>query len=271
MIEAQVGALQELARTRIRRGEPDTLPALVPELVDLMAGYRPPPKRLRLASRRPILETDDISSSEEAERAIRGFTLAVAEHGYSGATIHEIVRHASMSPNTFYANFPDKRAVLLAAVDSSTAQLQALAMAAYRRSPGWSTGVRAAIGSALGFLAARPAVATLLLTEVYAGGPEAIRIRADGLGELVGTLAERTQESPGVPTIAPEAIAGGIMALARRQLLRKGAESLPLLAPLATYIALAPYIGAEDACAAANGDGRPGPRRTERRDLLAWP
>jgi AcrR family transcriptional regulator len=264
MVEAQVGAMQELARTRIRRGEPDAMLALVPELVDLVAGYQPPPERLRLGNRRPTLETDNISSSEEAERVIRGFTLAAAEHGYAGVTIHEIVRHASMSPNTFYANFPDKRAVLLAAVDSSTAQLQALAMAAYRRSPGWAAGVRAAIGSALGFLAARPATANLLLAEIYAGGPEAIRVRAESLAELVGILEEGAHENPEVPPIAPEAILGGIIALARRQLLRKGAESLPSLAPVATYIALAPYIGADEACTAANGDGRPGPATGEK-------
>ena len=35
-----------------------------------------------------------------------------------------------------------------------------------------------------------------------------------------------------------------------------GAESMQEVAPLATYITLAPFIGAEQACTVANGDGR---------------
>jgi AcrR family transcriptional regulator len=256
MIQAQVGALQELARTKLRGGEAAALPKLVPDLVDLASGYRPPPTRLRLGARRPPIEADGLTSSDEAGRAIRGFTLAVAEHGYAGATIHEIARLGSMSPNTFYANFRDKREALLAAIDTSTGQMQALAMAAYRWSLGWTTGVRAAIASALAFLAARPATAKLLLAEAYAGGDEALRVRAAGLGELRGILEERLRRSPDVPAVAPDAIIGGIVALARRQLLRKGAESLPSLTPIATYIALAPYVGAEEACLVASGDTR---------------
>lgn len=47
--------------------------------------------------------------------------------------------------------------------------------------------------------------------------------------------------------------------MARRRLLDKGAASLPSLAPMATYMALAPYVGPEEACAVANGDGRSRP------------
>jgi AcrR family transcriptional regulator len=271
MAEAQVGALQELARTRIREGSAETFPDMVPELVSLVASYRPPPQRLRLGDRRPPLQADGIASSEISERAIRGFVLAVAEHGYSGATIRQISRLGQMGIDTFYATFPDKRSVLLAAIDTSTAQMQAIAMAAYRRSPGWATGVRAAIAGALGFLAARPATANLLLAEIYAGGPEALALRAEGVGALVGILEERARQNPEVPPVAPEAIVGGIIALARRRLLAKGAEGLPSLAPIATYLALAPYVGAEEACAVANGDGRPSPGDADRSEPATSP
>jgi hypothetical protein len=107
-------------------------------------------------------------------------------------------------------------------------------------------------------------MANLLLVEVYAGGPEALRIRARGALGLTRILGEGGPDGSEVPPIASEAIAGGIAALARRQLLRKGAETLPSLAPVGAYIALAPYIGAEEACAAANGNGRaPAPGRAD--------
>ena len=65
----------------------------------------------------------------------------------AAATIHQIARLGSMSPNTFYANFRDKREALLAAIDSSMAQMQAVALAAYRRNVGWAAGVSMAFGS----------------------------------------------------------------------------------------------------------------------------
>ncbi len=256
MIQAHIGAMQELARSRLRRGEADALLPLVPQLVDLVGGYRPPPQPLRLATRTNVFEIESAVAVDDAERAIHGFILAVAKHGYPGATIQEIARLGSMSPSTFYANFRDKRAVLLAAIDSSMAQLQALASAAYRRSPGWAPGVRSVIGSCLTFLASRPATANLLLIEVYAGGPEALEIRARGMRDLTRTITAGGPQDAGVPPVAPEVIIGGIVALARRQLLRQGAESLPSLVPISTYIALAPYVGLENACVAANGDGR---------------
>jgi hypothetical protein len=43
---------------------------------------------------------------------------------------------------------------------------------------------------------------------------------------------------------------------AYRRIRDSGPESLPGLAPLCTYIALSPFIGPEEACRVANGDGR---------------
>jgi DNA-binding Lrp family transcriptional regulator len=81
-------------------------------------------------------------------------------------------------------------------------------------------------------------------------------VRGRGVRGLTQVLEEKSQAKPEVPRIAPEVIAGGLVAMARRQFIRKGARSLTSLAPIATYIALAPYIGAAEACVAANGDGR---------------
>jgi hypothetical protein len=51
-------------------------------------------------------------------------------------------------------------------------------------------------------------------------------------------------------------MAGGIATLAYRAIRDGGPETLPALAPLATYITLAPYLGAQEACRLANGSGR---------------
>jgi hypothetical protein len=127
---------------------------------------------------------------------------------------------------------------------------------AFRRNEDWAQGVRAAWGAFFNFLASRPSLADLVLVEVYAAGPAAIDRRDEALRPLEILLAEGRLRAPEVPWIAREAIPGGILALAYNQLRRSGPESLPSLAPISTYLTLAPYIGAEDAAIAANGDGR---------------
>jgi hypothetical protein len=46
---------------------------------------------------------------------------------------------------------------------------------------------------------------------------------------------------------AAEAIGGAIYALIHHQVKTRGPESMPELAPLATYMTLAPFVGAEEA------------------------
>lgn len=273
MILAHAGALQEIARTRLREGRQSEMAALVPDLTKVMGAYRSPLEPLRLPTRAPSFGPESVVAHEDAERVLRAFAVVVAERGFGGATIHEVAKQGSMSPSTFYASFRDKEEALLAAIDSVGAQLVTAAMTAYHRSPDWGAGVRAAIGSALNFLASRPAMAHLLAVEIFAGGMKAIGRRAQALRPLAGLLSEGHRMAPEVPSIATEAIAGGIAELVNVRIRENGPGSLPALAPICTFIALAPFLGAERATEAANSDGRTRSIETmEReglRDLLA--
>ena len=60
---------------------------------------------------------------------------------------------------------------------------------------------------------------------------------------------------PTTPPIAVEVIAGSLSTLAYRQIRDIGPHSLPALAPICTYIALAPFVGAEEACVVVNREG----------------
>jgi hypothetical protein len=95
-----------------------------------------------------------------------------------------------------------------------------------------------------------------VVIEAYAAGPAAVELREETLRPLEVVLAEGRAQAPQVSSLHLEAIVGGIYGLAYRQIRRSGAESLPNLAPVCTYFTLAPLIGPEEACAAANGDGR---------------
>lgn len=255
MVTAHVGAMREIARARLVRGAEAELPQLMSELWDLILEYRPPPRRLRHPRPR-IPRPKEVDPRDHAERALAAFAAAVAEQGYAKTTVDQIVKRASMSATTFYDHFEGKRDALMAALDSCGAQMVAAAMPAFRRAPDWANGIRAALGAMFKYLASQPAFARLVAMEVYAAGPEAVERRAEAVRPLEELIGEGHSLSPDTPPIAVEAITGGIYTLAYRRIRDAGPQALPALAPICTYIAVAPFTGPEQACVAANGDGR---------------
>ncbi|MDX6634898.1 MAG: hypothetical protein QOF06_1101 [Solirubrobacterales bacterium] len=257
MISALVGSAIEIVRTRLRRGTEVELVDLAGPLMDFLLAYRPPPKPLRLATRPPSAAPETLAGHDHEERALRAFAVVVAERGYANATIDQVVKRASMSPTTFYANFDGKRDALMAAIDSAGAQVAAAVQPAFRRIPDWPTAVRAAFGAFFNFMASRPAMAHLIFVDVYAAGPEALARRDEALRSVTEMVEEGHRRSPATAPLATEAIVGAVYALAYKQVREAGTESLPVLAPLSAYLTLAPFVGSEVAGEAANGDGRP--------------
>jgi hypothetical protein len=81
-----------------------------------------------------------------------------------------------------------------------------------------------------------------------------------GVGSFARMLVPGVAEAPGQSARAPvtiEAIAGGIFELCLHHALRGEIQELPQMLPSATYVALAPFVGSEDAAHVAVGaDGR---------------
>jgi hypothetical protein len=102
------------------------------------------------------------------------------------------------------------------------------------------------------YLVAEPAFARLAAVEVYAVGPEGLARRDRVIDSMSAMLAPAFTENPSVPRIAGEAIGGAVYALLRNRIRNGGPRRLPEDIPLAIYITLAPFVGAEEACALAN-------------------
>jgi AcrR family transcriptional regulator len=256
MVSAYIGTMREIARTRLLQGREAELPGAVDELWGLISSLREPPLPLRPPGRMPAARAESLEAHDHAERAIRAFAVVVAEKGYADTTVEDVVRRASMSATTFYAHFDGKRDLMIAAIDSAGAQMLAAVQPAVRRAPDWPRSIRAGFAALFSFLASRPALARLIIVEVYAAGPAAMRRRAENLQPLEELLERGHEHAPEAPAIAVEAIAGVVYTMAYRQLRETGAESLPALTPLCAYLALAPFIGAEEAALAANESGR---------------
>jgi AcrR family transcriptional regulator len=256
-----VGAVGELVRDRLRRGRARVLPQVMKTVAQVALAYRPPIEPLTYGGRLPRAKSESLEVPGTADRAIRAFAVVAAERGYAAASVEEVVKRASMSPTTFYAEFADKREVMLAAIDSAGAQMVAATLPAFRRNPDWPSALRTAFVDLLAYLASRPALTRLVFVEAYAAGPEALQRRAEALEPLTALLAPGLIDGKRLPRGANEVVWAAIIAQIGRQVREAGPNSLPALEPILTFMAINPYLGPEAAGAAARSGGRA--RRTE--------
>jgi AcrR family transcriptional regulator len=269
MVTIVVAAFVEAFRTRLIAEQPRQLPDLAEELADLLREYEPPVRPLRSAARPPLARPEELEASDHAERALRAFEVLLTEQAYAETTMEQVAKRAAMSARTLYANFSGREDLMLAAIDSAGAQVVAAVLPAYRRHPSPPEGIRAGFGALFGLLASRPNLAHLLIAAVYEGGAPAIERRAEALRPLEGLLTRAAPQRRTVGrAIAAEALLGGVLGLARRRLAESGPGSLPGLAPICTYVALGPSLGAEAATAAAV-EGK-SYRRTPTEIAAAW-
>jgi AcrR family transcriptional regulator/DNA-binding transcriptional ArsR family regulator len=253
---AWVGGLFEVARLHLLRGSEREIPSRFADFITIFRPYESPAQPLRLSARQPTAASSSVDGYDHADRAIQAFAAAVAERGYAEASVEEVLRRASMSARTFYANFADKEDVLLAAIESAGSRVMAEAMLAFRRIPDWPLAVRAGLGAFFNFLAFRPELAGVLLFGYAGGGVEAIRRRVEVLRPLEQFIDGGLRRDPTMPATAPEAMTACVLALAARVMSVHGAAALPGLAPICTHLILAPFIGTAAATEIANGDGR---------------
>jgi AcrR family transcriptional regulator len=259
MVRGVLGGAQSVIQGHLRRDAEQSLPGHADDLWEWALGYEPPDPPLRLAGRRsrPLNgHPPPFVAHSQAERIIRALAAGAGERGYPAVTIAEIAARASVSQATFYSHFADKDAALVAALDSAGAQMLGVVMPAARRAPDWQNGVRAAIGALCAFFAAEPDLARLTAVETYAAGPLALQQHDRTIEKMRALIAPGYETAPETKPIVADAVLGALWALLYAQIVSAGPASLPRIAPLASYMVLAPFLGVEEAVKVANGDGR---------------
>jgi AcrR family transcriptional regulator len=142
------------------------------------------------------LSRDAVTSSQRA-RMLRAMAEAMAERGYVGTPVAEIIRRAGVSRETFYQQFASKQDCFAAALDDVLTRLAAMLRALPEQGTPLERFDRLVTGY-LDALAREPATAGLFLVEVYAAGPEVMHRRVelqqqfvDGLVEIFGDRTAR--------------------------------------------------------------------------------
>lgn len=257
MLVGAIGATVAGARIRLLRGHLERLPEFADELASFLLQFEPPARPLRAAARPPERRPEEREAGDHAERALRAFEALLAEHGLAPITMGQVAERAGMSVRTLYANFAGREELMLAAVDAAAMQAVAVMLPAYRRATSPADGVRSAFSALFGMLASRPNLAHLLVAGIREGGAPALERRAEVLRQIEPLL------SVGVPVhqrpvsirIGSEALLNAVLEVAGRRLTESGAEALPGLVPICSFMILAPVLGTEQATSAAEGKG----------------
>jgi AcrR family transcriptional regulator len=286
--KAIVGGLTRILHGRASTGQRARLMALVPDLVRWATSYYPTPPELRAAtgggegeSRRPSLDggrapgtlvpravlskrrglprgTNNSSRSfvihSQRERILDAVANLTAAKGYAAVGVDDIAAEAALSMNAFYEHFEDKEDAFLVAYEVGHAKGLGLVERAYAEQQDWRQGIKAAISTLLAFLAREPAFARLALVET----PSATRRTSDRFFAGVGGYAhmlvpgfEEIPESARPAAITVEAIVGGIYELCLHYAVHDRLSELPELEGEVTFIALAPFLGSEEAARVA--------------------
>src|SRR5947209_14097108 len=181
-------------------------------------------------------ELSETASSITRARIFDAMARAVAEKGYAGVTVTDVVNGAGVSRRTFYEHFQDKEQCFLETYRTGCENGIAQIDAALREleDPDWRTRLSVSLEIYVAMLAAEPAFARVLLLDVLGAGARALEMREHVLGIYVehyrGPRERARAEDPGLPDVPDaflRAMVGGIAELVQQCLLESGAERVP--------------------------------------------
>ncbi len=215
-----------------------------------------PPELARLPPGRHGLPREFVTHNQR-ERLIAGLAEAVAEHGYSGATIAHITRSAAVSRRTFYEHFAGKDECFVAGYDAVMGELRERVSEAFEEADDWAQAVKAGIAAMLQFLAANPSLARLCMVEALVAGPAVVERYDAAIQSFVPYFQKgREGRSPEVlsrlSATTEEALVGGMVSLISRRIIAGRTEELEELLPDLVEFTLTPYLGSDEAAKIAN-------------------
>lgn len=172
----------------------------------------------------------------QRERLFAAMVATVAEKGYEGTTVADVLELAGVSRKTFYRHFADKAEcfaeTLAVMLDTTVAVLRAQLGRGGQLGSG-----EEALAALLGAAAAQPAAAKVCVIEAFTAGPSARAKLERAVGELEWLAADLMVDSKAeeaaagrVPQEMARALLGGIGSLSYHLLAEGRAAELPKLA-----------------------------------------
>jgi AcrR family transcriptional regulator len=212
-------------------------------------------KLRRLPSGRHGLSREFVSRNQR-ERLIAGTIAAVAEHGFSDASVGRISAAAGVSRQTFYDYFSTKEECFLATYELFESHALGALREAGDSAQGWSATVGARVDVLLEMLEANSDLIRLSLAAPAASGVPLRERRRRFLENLIECLAAGAPKSTlhRPSQIELEAVAGGLASLFIARVAERAEPDLSDLGPELIELVLAPYLGRQHAAEQARGN-----------------
>lgn len=170
------------------------------------------------------LSREQVEGSQRT-RLLRAMVDVMADKGYAGTSVADILRRARVSRETFYELFGSKEECFMSAFELGYAAiLHATAQSSDEAEP--VDRFSQVLEDYLRALASDPAAARVFLVEVYAAGPSALERRHELQGQLVESIAELTGASSEEERFAVEAILAGLVQMVTARVAVGDAEGL---------------------------------------------
>jgi AcrR family transcriptional regulator/DNA-binding MarR family transcriptional regulator len=190
------------------------------------------------------LPRDQVSEVQRA-RMLSAVVDAVAEVGYAGMSVAQVIDRAGVSRRTFYELFESREDCFVAAFDETVREFGEAIVDAYERESSWLASIRAALATLLTLCEREPAMAWLCIVESWGAGERTLGRCAEVSGALAKAVDRgRREVSAREPSpVTGEGLVGGVVSVVHSNLVHRRRSSLmDLLAPLMSMIAL-PYLG----------------------------
>jgi AcrR family transcriptional regulator len=185
-------------------------------------------------------------AGEQRRRILKATAELVAEHGYLGFRVDQLLSRAEVSLPTVRKRFGDREGCYLALFDRAAAEATRRSAEAFEAQGGSGPQkLAAAIGALFELLAAHPDIARACLIEPFAVGAAAIGCYERALEELGAMLRLGRGgggEARGLPATLEEELAAAVLWLPSQCLLAGEAGRIPELAPRTVEFVLAPYL-----------------------------
>jgi AcrR family transcriptional regulator len=185
----------------------------------------------------------------QRQRIAAAMIAVVVERGYLAATVTQVVAAAGVSRRTFYNYYSDKAEAFFDVYAQVTDfLLETMSQAGNAKRSAWPARVRSELVALLDSFAANPDLLSFTLKAPPAAGGEVAAAYRSFLERLLDVIAAgRPKRIRRPPPAAEYGLVGGLVALVIGASDAGGARTISTLAPEATELVLAPYLGREAA------------------------
>ncbi|MGN6255429.1 MAG: TetR/AcrR family transcriptional regulator [Solirubrobacterales bacterium] len=195
----------------------------------------------------------ELVERSQRERLLAAVVRVTAAKGYDQTTVGNVLGEAGVGRESFYELFDDKLDCMIAAHRILLDDLAERVREAYEGEEPWPQRVKRALAVALEWFASDPDAARFILIEMSTVGPAFRPIFQAEYARFVALFDEGLDDSARDSELAKAtglAIGATIARIYEEVVLGRAAE-LPRLLPDLTYGMLVPFLGEEEAHAAA--------------------